>query len=55
MWYTDAYGRKGRTEPFAGAVRQRISSVDNDIGVDVNGPTIGDDRQYGGAGVRAPN
>ena len=29
--------------------------MDNNIGVDVNGPTIGDDRNYGGAGVRAPN
>jgi hypothetical protein len=36
-------------------VRQRIATVDNNIGVDVNGPTIGDDRNYRGAGVRAPN
>ena len=55
VWYTDAYGRNGRTEPFLGSIRQRISSVDNNIGVDVNGPTIGHTRQYGGAGVRAPN
>jgi hypothetical protein len=55
VWYTDAYGRNGRTEPFPGSIRQRISSVDNDIGVDVNGPTIGDNRNYGGNGVRAPN
>ncbi len=54
-WYTDAYGRNGRPEPFPGSIRQRIASVDNDIGVDVNGPTIGDDRSYGGSGVRAPN
>jgi len=55
VWYTDAYGRNGRTEPFPGSVRQRIASVDNDIGVDVNGPTIGQNRSYGGGGVRAPN
>jgi hypothetical protein len=55
VWYTDAYGRQGRPEPFPGSLRQRIASVDNDIGVDVNGPTIGDDRSYGGSGVRAPN
>jgi hypothetical protein len=55
VWYTDAYGRGGRTDPFPGSVRQRISPVDHNIGVDVNGPTIGGDRNYGGAGVRAPN
>ena len=54
-WYTDAYGRNGGTEPFPGSIRQRIASVDNNIGVDVNGPTIGDNRNYRGAGVRAPN
>jgi hypothetical protein len=55
VWYTDAYGRNGRTEPFAGSIRQFISSVDNNIGVDVNGPTIGRDRNYGVDGVRSPN
>ena len=54
-WYTDAYGQKGRAEPFPGSIRQRIAAVDNNIGVDVNGPTIGDDRVYGVSGVRAPN
>jgi len=52
-WYTDAYGQNGRTEPFAGSLRQRIASVDNFTGVDVGGPTIG--RNYGVDGVRAPN
>ena len=55
VWYTDAYGRNGRTEPFTGSIRQRIASVDNDVGVDVNGPTIGQSRNYSGSGVRAPN
>ena len=55
VWYTDAYGRNGRTEPFPGSIRQRIASMDNNIGVDAGGPTIGDDRNYGVNGVRAPN
>jgi hypothetical protein len=55
VWYTDAYGRNGRTEPFPGSIRQYISSVDNNIGVDVNGPTIGQNRNYGVDGVRSPN
>jgi hypothetical protein len=29
--------------------------VDNNLGVDVNGPTIGQGRNYSGSGVRAPN
>jgi hypothetical protein len=55
VWYTDAYGRNGQTSPFPGSIRQRFSEVDNNIGVDVNGPTIGGDRQYSTVGVRAPN
>jgi hypothetical protein len=55
VWYTDAYGRNGRTDPFPGSIRQHIAAVDNDIGVEVNGPTIGDSRDYRGGGVRAPN
>lgn len=54
VWYSDPYGRNARTEPFPGSLRQRLSSVDNDIGVDVNGPVIGN-RDYGGRGVHAPN
>ena len=55
IWYTDAYGRNGRTQPFPGSIRQRLASVDNFIGVDAGGPTIGQDRVYAGTGVRAPN
>ena len=29
--------------------------MDNVVGVDVGGPTIGDDREYSTTGVRAPN
>ena len=54
-WYTDAYGRNGQTSPFPGSIRQRIARMDNFIGVDVGGPTIGQDRVYSAAGVRAPN
>lgn len=54
-WYTDPYGRGGRTEPFPGSVRQWISAKDNEIGVDVNGPVVGGGRDYGGPGVHAPN
>jgi hypothetical protein len=46
VWYTDAFGRNGRPEPFAGSIRQRrLSRVDNDIGVSSGGPVIGDDRR----------
>jgi hypothetical protein len=55
VWYTDAYGQHGRTEPFPGSVRQWIAAIDNDVGVDVGGPTVGDDRNYSADGVRAPN
>ena len=43
-WFTDAYGRHGQTSAFPGSIRQRIASMDNFIGVDAGGPTIGDDR-----------
>jgi hypothetical protein len=55
VWYSDPFGRNARTEPFPGSIRQVISSVNNDYGVGVNGPVIGGDRNYGAAGVRAPN
>jgi hypothetical protein len=54
VWYTDALGRNGRTEPFAGAIRQWISRRDN-TGLDLHGPTIGRNRSYDAPGVRAPN
>ena len=54
-WYTDALGRRGADAPFPGSIRQVVASVDRYIGVDIGGPTLGADRRYGGAGVRAPN
>lgn len=55
VWYSDPFGRNARTTPFAGSIRQYISSVNNDYGVGVNGPVLGGNRNYGGQGVRAPN
>ena len=52
VWYTDAYGRNGRTEPFAGSVRQRIAAIENFTGVDVGGPTIGGITAWTGSGRR---
>ena len=55
-WYTDPFGRRGRTSPFPGSVRQWIAALDNDRGeLDLEGPTIGDARNYGGPRVHAPN
>ena len=55
VWYTDAFGRNGQTSPFPGSIRQRLSKMDNKIGVDAGGPVIGGNRNYAGAGVHAPN
>jgi hypothetical protein len=55
VWYTDAFGRNGQTTPFPGSIRQRLAKLDNQIGVQAGGPVIGDDRNYAGPGVHAPN
>jgi hypothetical protein len=55
VWYTDAFGRNGQTEPFAGSIRQRLAKMDNNVGVDAGGPVIGNNRNYAGPGVHAPN
>jgi hypothetical protein len=56
VWYTDPFGRHGRTQPFAGSIRQFIARIDNDRGgLDLNGPTLGRGRDYGGPRVHAPN
>ena len=54
FWYTDAYGRNGQPQPFPGSVRQRVSRNNSDLG-GFGGPVIGNTRDYGGPGVRAPN
>jgi hypothetical protein len=53
VWYTDPYGKHGGATPFPGSVRQVIASVKTVL--NPHGPTIGQDRFYGGPGVRAPN
>jgi hypothetical protein len=53
-WYTDPFGRNGRTEPFPGSIRQFIARVDNSGRV-AKGPQIGRHRDYGGPGIHAPN
>jgi hypothetical protein len=54
VWYTDAYGRKARTTPFPGSIRQWVAKIDNG-GREGQGPVIGRERNYGGTGVHAPN
>jgi hypothetical protein len=54
VWYTDPFGKNGRTDSFPGAIRQYIAAIDNDRGdLNTSGPTLR--RYYGGAGVHAPN
>jgi hypothetical protein len=55
VWYTDPFGKNGRTTPFPGSIRQVVSAIDNNYGVGINGPVIGGNRVYGGLGTRAPN
>lgn len=54
-WYTDPFGRHARKDPFPGSVRQWIAKVKNDYGFNVNGPTIGSNRNYGAPSVHPPN
>jgi hypothetical protein len=54
VWYTDALGRNGRTQPFPGSIRQWVAIRDNE-GLDIGGGVIGRDRNYDAPGVRAPN
>ena len=54
VWYTDPFGNNGRTEPFAGSIRQWVASIDNRE-IDLHGPVIGRDRDYGHPSVHAPN
>ena len=37
------------------SIRQWIAVGESEAGVDDGGPVIGDERQYSGAGTRAPN
>jgi hypothetical protein len=56
VWYTDPFGRHGRPAPFPGSVRQVIARIDNSLNsLNPSGPGIGQNRNYGGQGVHAPN
>jgi hypothetical protein len=56
VWYTDPFGRHGRTAPFPGSIRQVIAQIDNDLNnIFPSGPGIGQGRPYSGQGVHSPN
>jgi hypothetical protein len=55
IWHTDAFGQGGRAEPFPGSIGQVIARIDGQVGFQLVGPFIGGGRDYGAAGVRAPN
>jgi len=55
VWYTDPFGKNGRTEPFPGSIRQIIAQVNNDVGILESGPQIGRNRQYYDGGTHSPN
>ena len=56
VWYTDPFGGHGRNEPFPGAVRQWVAHIDNDRGdLQLEGPTLGRERDYGTTRTHVPN
>jgi hypothetical protein len=56
VWYTDPFGKHGRTTAFPGSIRQVIAQLDNDrAGLRLEGPTLGGRRDYSGPRVHAPN
>ena len=55
VWYTDPFGRNGRPEAFPGSIRQFVAKMNNDRGIGMGGPRLGDQRPYGGDGVHPPN
>src|SRR5262249_37526208 len=45
VWYTDPFGKNGRTQEFPGSIRQFIARINNDRGgLELAGPGIGFDR-----------
>lgn len=54
VWYTDPFGRNGRTEPFPGSIRQWVARRNNE-GLNLHGGVMGKNRDYNAPGVRAPN
>lgn len=55
VWYTNPFGRGGRTSSFRGGVRQWIARTATSVGSYADGPVIGGNRAYAGAGTHAPN
>ncbi|HET7039741.1 MAG TPA: hypothetical protein VFH97_07625 [Gemmatimonadales bacterium] len=55
VWYTDPFDRNGQVTPFPGSIRQFIAKINNDRGIGMGGPRLGEDRPYGGNGVHPPN
>ncbi|MEO8032063.1 MAG: hypothetical protein ABI765_14530 [Gemmatimonadota bacterium] len=55
VWYTDPLGGHASQAPFPGSIRQFIARKPNADKFRFDGPGIGDDRDYGGNGVHAPN
>jgi hypothetical protein len=54
VWYTDPFGGHAATSAFPGSIRQFVAKINN-TGLDLSGPGIGSNRNYGGPGVHAPN
>jgi hypothetical protein len=56
-WFTDAYGGRGTTTPFAGSVRQLVGPVDNSYQPALERQLFGRGIDHGGhgSGVHAPN
>ena len=54
VWYTNPFGRSGKTEPFPGSVRQVLAKVNNS-GLRISGPGIGFTRILGDPRTHAPN
>ena len=55
VWYTDPMGHHATQSPFPGSIRQFIARKKSSEAFRFDGPGLGDDRDYGGSGVHAPN
>jgi hypothetical protein len=54
-WYTDPYGENASATPFPGAICQLLSATDNSSYPPLQRRLFGRERDYGSAGVHAPN
>lgn len=54
-WYSDPMGGHASHSPFPGSIRQFIARKSSADKFRFDGPGIGDERDYGGHGVHAPN